>query len=74
MRDKSRESIVFALLCAAGMSCSAQNGIKVLNDDAHYPEGPVWYHGKLYYVEYDRNAVMTWDGKKNTVFAAEKGC
>jgi gluconolactonase len=74
MRDKSRKSIVFVLLCAAGMSCSAQNGIKVLNDDAHYPEGPVWYHGKLYYVEYDRNAVMTWDGKKNTVFAAEKGC
>ena len=74
MRDKSRKTIVFALLCAAGMSSSAQNGIKVLNDDAHYPEGPVWYHGKLYYVEYDRNAVMTWDGKKNTVFAAEKGC
>ena len=72
MRDKSRKSIVFVLLCAAGMSCSAQNGIKVLNDDAHYPEGPVWYHGKLYYVEYDRNAVMTWDGKKNTVFRRGK--
>jgi sugar lactone lactonase YvrE len=66
--------VVFALLCAVGMSCAAQDGIKVLNNDAHYPEGPIWYHGKLYYVEYDRNAVMTWDGKKNAVFAAEKGC
>jgi len=46
----------------------------VLNDDAHFPEGPVWYQGKLYYVEYDRNTVMTWDGGKNTVFSAEKGC
>jgi sugar lactone lactonase YvrE len=74
MRDVSCKFVVFALLCAVGMSCAAQDGIKVLNNDAHYPEGPIWYHGKLYYVEYDRNAVMTWDGKKNAVFAAEKGC
>lgn len=56
------------------MACNAGTGVKVLNDDAHYPEGPVWYQGKLYYVEYDRNAVMTWDGAKNAVFSAEKGC
>jgi gluconolactonase len=62
------------MVCAAGMSCHAQSGVKVLNDDAHYPEGPIWFQGKLYYVEYDRNAVMTWDGKKNAVFAADKGC
>jgi sugar lactone lactonase YvrE len=66
-----------AALCAAAMpgrADQADNGIKVLNDDAHYPEGPIWYQGKLYYVEYDRNAVMVWDGKKNRVFASEKGC
>ena len=38
---------------------------KVLNDDAHFAEGPVWYHGKLYYVEYDRNSVTIWDGSHN---------
>jgi gluconolactonase len=48
--------------------------IQVLNDDAHFPEGPVWYRGKLYYVEYDRNTVMVWNGLKNAVFSAEKGC
>lgn len=48
--------------------------VRVLNDDAHFAEGPVWYHGKLYYVEYDRNAVMTWDGVKNTVFWSKPGC
>jgi gluconolactonase len=63
-----------AMFCATGMPCHAENGIRVLNSDAHYPEGPIWYQGKLYYVEYDRNAVMTWDGKKNAVFAADKGC
>jgi sugar lactone lactonase YvrE len=49
-------------------------GAVVLNDDAYFPEGPVWYRGKLYYVEYGRNAVMTWDGANNRVFSAEKGC
>jgi sugar lactone lactonase YvrE len=53
---------------------SAQSGIRVLNTDAYYPEGPVWYRDRLYYVEYGRNAVMAWDGKKNFVFSAEKGC
>ncbi|HME38185.1 MAG TPA: SMP-30/gluconolactonase/LRE family protein [Steroidobacteraceae bacterium] len=68
------KTLIFVLCCAAAMACRAHSGIKVLNDDAHYPEGPVWYQGKLYYVEYDRNAVMTWDGSKNTVFATDKGC
>jgi gluconolactonase len=54
--------------------CAHADGIVVLNNDAHFPEGPVWYRGKLYYVEYDRNTVMTWDGKKNTIFSAEKNC
>jgi gluconolactonase len=53
---------------------AAGTDIKVLNNDAYFPEGPVWYRGKLYYVEYGRNTVTRWDGRKNTVFAIEKGC
>lgn len=53
---------------------AASAGAVVLNNDAHFPEGPIWYRGKLYYVEYDRNAVMVWDGKTNKVFSAQKGC
>jgi gluconolactonase len=64
----------WALLIAAPLACGARAGIQILNGDAHFPEGPVWYRGKLYYVEYDRNTVMTWDGSKNAVFSAEKGC
>jgi gluconolactonase len=49
-------------------------GFQILNGDAHYPEGPDWYQGKLYYVEYDRNTVTVWDGKSNRIFASQKGC
>ena len=66
--------LVCAVACLAAFPCFAQSGIRVLNADAYYPEGPVWYQGKLYYVEYGRNAVMVWDGKQNRVFSAEKGC
>jgi len=48
--------------------------LSVLNQDAHFPEGPLWHDGKLYYVEYDRNTVTVWDGKSNRVFATLKGC
>lgn len=49
-------------------------GVRVLNSDAYFPEGPVWYHGKLYYVEYGRDTVTTWDGERNAIFWSEKGC
>jgi gluconolactonase len=48
--------------------------LKILNDDVHFPEGPVWHAGKLYYVEYDRNTVTVWDGKSNRIFAQQNGC
>ncbi len=47
---------------------------KVLNDDVHFAEGPIWHAGKLYYVEYDRNTITLWDGKSNHIFAELKGC
>jgi gluconolactonase len=64
-------SIVFAV---ALPFAAVADGVQVLNGDVHFPEGPVWYHGKLYYVEYDRNTVTTWDGKQNTIFWSQKGC
>lgn len=58
-----------------GLSAMARaDDIKVLNDDAHFAEGPIWYRGKLYYVEYDRNSITTWDGVRNSIFWSRKGC
>jgi gluconolactonase len=54
--------------------CARAADIRVLNDDAHFAEGPIWYHGKLYYVEYGRNSVTTWDGAKNAIFWSKQGC
>jgi sugar lactone lactonase YvrE len=62
---------VFALAVAFA---ARGDTIRILNGDVHFPEGPIWYHGKLYYVEYDRNSVGTWDGEKNTMFWVKQGC
>jgi len=62
------------LLIVSAAADERADDIQVLNDDAHFAEGPIWYHGKLYYVEYDRNSVTTWDGAKNTIFWSKKGC
>ena len=68
---------VSALVLAAAIvtACAArEGGIEIVNPDAHFAEGPIWYHGKLYYVEYDRNTVTTWDGHENKIFWSQKGC
>ena len=62
------------LVLAAALSKAHAADVTVLNDDAHFSEGPVWYHGKLYYVEYDRNSVTTWDGVNNRIFWSKPGC
>jgi gluconolactonase len=67
-----RAAIIILVLSLA-LPCRAAP-IEVLNDDVHFPEGPIWHDGKLYYVEYDRNTVTVWDGRNNRVFASLKGC
>jgi gluconolactonase len=66
-------AITIVLIAVFALDANA-DGVKTLNADAHFPEGPIWYHGKLYYVEYDRNSVTTWDGSKNAIFWSQKGC
>jgi sugar lactone lactonase YvrE len=63
-----------ALACVAPLASAASPGITVINPDVHFPEGPIWSAGKLYYVEYDRNTVTVWDGTKNSVFWSKPGC
>ena len=51
-RPRQRRSLKHhlpALSFAAILASQAHaDGMRVLNDDAHFPEGPAWYHGKLY--------------------------
>ena len=69
-----RNSLLGLLVIASAASYARAHDVRILNDDAHFAEGPIWYHGKLYYVEYDRNSVTTWDGAKNSVFWSKQGC
>jgi sugar lactone lactonase YvrE len=69
-----KTGVLSLLLVASAASAAGTDDIRVLNDDAHFAEGPIWYHGKLYYVEYDRSSVTAWDGAKNTIFWSKKGC
>jgi gluconolactonase len=48
--------------------------VKVIDVDAYFPEGRIWHHDKLFYVEYARNTVMTRDDKKNELFEQQDGC
>ena len=60
--------------CPFAAAPSYEEMTRVLNAEAQFPEGPIWYGRKLYYVEYGRNTITTWDGTKNTVFASLPGC
>ena len=72
-RDEFLRSFLLSVLVMTSTASYADD-VKVINADAHFAEGPIWYHGKLYYVEYDRSSVTTWDGTKNTIFWSKKGC
>lgn len=46
----------------------------VIDGDAHYPEGPLWHAGKLFYVEYSTSNIKTWSGRASGVFWHKDGC
>ncbi|GLS21957.1 gluconolactonase [Labrys miyagiensis] len=70
MKPRFLGLVVGLLLGTSALAADA----KVINADAYFPEGPIWHNGKLFYVEYGRNTVMTWDGSKNEVFWRQDGC
>ena len=67
-------SLLSAALAVASATCAHAADIKTINSDAWFAEGPIWYQNQLYYVEYGRGTVMTWDGKENHVFWKQDGC
>jgi sugar lactone lactonase YvrE len=70
----SRLRLLSAALTLALPAYAHAADVKVINDDAWFAEGPIWYHDQLYYVEYGRGTVMTWDGKQKHVFWKQDGC
>ena len=59
------------LLCAAGPLVA---GVVPIDPDAHYPEGPLWYQGKLFYVEYSASNIKVWDGRQARIWWHRDKC
>lgn len=70
---------VIAAVIAFGIAaqlCAAPSIAHLAVIDAHalYPEGPLWWHGKLYYVEYAGNGIKVWNGKGISYFWKQMHC
>lgn len=48
--------------------------VGTIDPNAHYPEGPVWRDGQLYYVEYSAGNIKRWDGTQARIFWHRDGC
>jgi gluconolactonase len=59
------------LLASAPAPCAP---LLTVDPDAHYPEGPLWRDGKLFYVEYAQSNIKVWDGKRASVYWHKDGC
>jgi gluconolactonase len=55
-------------------TCAFAGQVTTIDADAHYPEGPLWLDGKLFYVEYALSNVKSWDGKRTAVYWHKDGC
>ena len=48
--------------------------LSTIDPDAHYPEGPDWRNGQLFYVEYSAGNIRRWDGTRATTIWHRDGC
>jgi len=53
---------------------TATQAAEILDDDAKFPEGPVWHDDKLYYVEYGGHSVRAWDVSGSELVWEQEGC
>lgn len=68
-----RKSLLACLLWLTGLPAFAAQLIPV-DPEAHYPEGPLWRDGKLFYVEYARSNIKIWDGHRASVYWHKDRC
>src|SRR5262245_54758858 len=74
-REGTTMRVILTVAAIIGLASAAGAAdVKVINDKAAFPEGPVFLDGKLFYVEYGGNTIDVWDGKTNTVLWKSDGC
>lgn len=62
--------------CLLGLAAAPAHPAQLttLDPAAHYPEGPLWRDGRLFYVEYSTSNVKSWNGRRATVYWHKDGC
>ena len=64
-----------AVCVLSWVTASALAGtLTTVDPDAHYPEGPLWRDGKLWYVEYATSNIKSWDGTHIATYGHHDGC
>jgi sugar lactone lactonase YvrE len=61
------------MLLWVGLAVAAEP-LTTIDPDAHYPEGPLWREGKLFYVEYAPGTIKYWDGAHTGLYWQQEGC
>jgi gluconolactonase len=65
--------VPWSLLCLFRMGAACAE-VDAIDAHARYPEGPMWDHGRLLYVEYAGDDIKSWDGKQSTVYWRKDHC
>jgi len=55
-------------------SGAARATLSVVDPSSAYPEGPLWFEGKLLYVEYAGPGIKAWDGRTVSTFWSRDKC
>ena len=69
---RQRFRVLLVLLWIADGAFAGSIG--AIDPNAHYPEGPVWRDGLLFYVEYSAGNIKRWDGTQARIFWHRDGC
>lgn len=67
-------SLLFAGLLAFVVLPAAAAQPAVIDANAAFPEGPLFFDGKLYYAQYGAHKISVWDGETIADFWSQDGC
>jgi gluconolactonase len=73
LRIGARCCLAACVLFLIGLPALAAQ-LVVIDPQAHYPEGPLWRAGKLFYVEYAQSNIKAWDGHRSTTYWHRDRC
>lgn len=62
------------LLVSFSRIATTRAAVAAIDPHAGYPEGPLWDHGRLLYVEYAGNDIKAWDGKQSSTYWRKDHC